>query len=106
MIQAKTLAWSNPAQNTDGTAYDPATSQAGISIVLDGAPALSVPSGGAAFVDLTTIAAFQALKPGNHTVAIDVVTKTGVHSALTAALTFPIDAVPSIPNAPTGLNIK
>ncbi len=103
MNQPKTLSWTNPAQMTDGTAYDAAANQAGISIVLDGAPAISVPTGGASTADLTSIAAFQSLKAGNHTVAIDVVTKTGVHSALTAALTFLVDGVP---DAPTGLTIK
>lgn len=100
---AKNLVWSNPTTTTDGTVYDPATQQAGISVVLDGAAAVSVPSLGASNFDLSTLAAYQALKSGNHTVAIDVVTKAGVHSALTAATTFPVGDTPS---APTGLSIK
>lgn len=106
MIQAKTLSWTNPAQNVDGTTFDPATDQVGISIVLDGAAAFPVASGSASSIDLTSIAAFKALKPGSHTVAIDVVNKAGVHSALTAAATFLIDAAPAVPNAPTGLTIQ
>lgn len=103
MNKVSTIAWSNPAQNTDGTPFDPATQQAGITFVLDGAPAVSVASGAGNSLDVSAVAAFQGLKSGNHTLQIDVVTVAGVHSALSGAATFLIDAVP---NAPTGLTIK
>lgn len=99
---SKVLSWVNPVKNTDDTAYDAASQQAGIDIVIDGAPAVSVPVGAATEFDLTSLAGFGALKSGAHTVAIDVVTKTGVHSDLSGAASFSLEGKPL---APTNLAV-
>lgn len=90
------LSWTNPTTNVDGSPYDAATDSAGIDIVIDGLPAVSVPVGGVTTFDLSTLAEFPALKSGAHTVAIEIVPKIGVASALSAAATFSVGSAPAV----------
>lgn len=94
------LNWVQPTVNTDGTSYDAATEQAGIEIVIDGSSSVAVPTAAANTFDLTGLAVWPTLKAGAHSVAIDVVTKGGTHSALSNVATFSIVGTPL---APTGL---
>lgn len=98
------LSWVNPSTNTDGSAFSAATDLAGIQIEFDAAPVVSVPvSFNANTFDLTTLAAYNSLKSGDHTVAISVVNTAGSPSALSPSDTFSIAVVP---NAPSGLAIR
>lgn len=97
----KTLSWTNPTLNTDGTAYD-LTRTAGYELQIDGTGAISIPlaNGGTSF-DVSTLAAYTALPAGAHTFALDIVTKEGVKSAFST--TFPFSIV-GTPKAPTALS--
>lgn len=97
--QVHTLSWTNPTQNTDGTAFDPADF-AGIEIELDGAPAVSVPESAAVTsFDLSTLAAWSGLKSGSHTVTLAITNKEGNTSDFASPVTFPVLAVPMAPTA-------
>lgn len=104
VFNPKKLSWVNPTQaiQPDGTtgAWDAATDLAGIQIAFDKVPAVSVPVAlGATSFDLPSLTPYKALSLGPHTVAISVVTKTGVASDLSAAVTFQFDVVPFAPTA-------
>lgn len=94
-----TISWANPTTNTDGTPYNAATDNAGYELVLDGAPAVSIPVSYGTSFDLSTLAAFTALKSGSHTAALAVVNKQGVVSDFSAQATFLLAGTPSAPTA-------
>ena len=95
----KTLSWTNPTQNTDGTPYD-LTRTAGYELQIDGSGVVSIPkAGGGTSVDLTTIAAYTALPAGNHTFALDIVTSEGVKSAFSTSFPFSLVGTPKAPTA-------
>jgi hypothetical protein len=96
------MSWVNPTSNTDGSAYDAATENAGYTVILDGQGAVSIPLAYGTTFELTQLAVFADLKSGNHTAALAVVNKKGVSSAPSAAATFFVD---SVPMAPTGLAV-
>ena len=94
------VSWANPVFNTDGSAFDP-TTIGGYELSFDGAAAVSIlpAAGESTSFDMNSLAAYTALKGGNHTVAVDVVTKTGEKSAFSAAAPFHIPLVPLAPTA-------
>ena len=97
--QVHTLSWTNPTQNTDGTPFE-AADFAGIEIELDGAPAVSVPqSSEVSSFDLSTLAAWNTLKSGPHTVTLASTNKEGNTSDFASPVTFPVLAVPMAPTA-------
>lgn len=102
MANPKVLSWTNPTQYTDGSPYDASTANAGYVIALDGLGAVAIPLAFGTSFDLSTLAAYQALKRGSHTVALAVVTKEGMQSDFSSATTFQI-AVPAM--APTSLKM-
>lgn len=107
VLNPRVLSWVNPTQALDQTgktvAWDPATDLAGVEIQLDGAGAVSVPLAAVADAfDLTTLAAYEELPVGTHTVALAVTTKEGVSSDFSVPVTFLTGVVPL---APTGLTL-
>lgn len=101
MANPHVLSWVNPTLNTDGTAYAQ-TSNAGYELSLDGTAAVAVPLAWATSFDMSTLAAFDALKSGTHTVTLANVTTAGIVGVASAPLSFSIAATP---DAPTGLAI-
>lgn len=87
MARAYPLTWVNPTAREDGTAYDQ-TQNAGYEIQLDGAGAVSVPLAWGTSIDLATVAPFQALPSGVHTLGLAVVDTGGLVSSFTT-LSFP-----------------
>lgn len=102
MATPHVLSWDNPTVNIDGTTFDP-TTQAGINIVLDSEAAVSVPLASGTSFDMASLAAYEALKSGAHTVGIELVTVGGTTSALSNVASFSIVATPM---APTSLKIS
>ena len=98
-VNPKTLSWNNPTTNTDGTPYNAATDNGGYTILVDGKQTLSGPLSFGTSFDLRTLAAFEALPAGSHTLQLEVVTKTGVASAPSAAITFLAVAIPNAPDS-------
>ncbi len=92
------ISWVNPTTNTDGTAYDGATQNAGYTLQLDGVGQVSIPLAYGTSFDMNTLAAFKALKSGYHTAALQVVTKQGVASDFSGAVTFSVAATPLAPS--------
>jgi hypothetical protein len=97
-----TLSWSNPTTNTDGSALAQ-TDVAGYQLALDGAAAVSVPIGYATTFDMSTLAAYEALKSGSHTATLALTNVEGNTGAASNAVTFSIAA---IPGAITDLAVK
>lgn len=99
----KTVSWVNPTQGTDqngNTVAWAATDFAGIEIQLDSEAAVSVPmTAEATSFDLTTLAAYQALPSGTHTLGLAVVTQEGAVSAFGQSNTFSTGVVPLAPTA-------
>lgn len=95
------FSWTNPTEYTDGSAYTQADN-AGYQLILDGAPAVGIPLAWGTSFDASTLAAYQALKRGSHTAALQVVDTAGEASAPSNSVTFQIE-VP--PNPPTNLAI-
>lgn len=98
----KTATWVNPTQATDQSgatvAWSAATDLAGIQLSFDGQPAVSFPvSLGATQADLTKIAPYTSLPAGNHTLAIELVTKEGAVSPFSNTVSFSIALVPFAP---------
>lgn len=91
-----TLTWQNPASYTDGSAYAQADN-AGYTIKIDSEPAVSIPLPWGTSFDLSTLAAYQALKRGSHTVALAAVSKEGLASDFSTPVTFPIAVAPMAP---------
>lgn len=96
--------WVNPTQAKDANGavvpWDPTTDFGGIQLVLDGTPAVSVPAQAAITTfDLTSLAAYQALPVGSHTLGLAVTTKEGVSSAFSPPVTFLRAVVPLAPTA-------
>lgn len=94
------LSWTNPSTYTDGTAM-PVTDLAGIEIQFDNIGVVSVPGavGQNAGFDLNTVASYQALTHGPHTLGLAVVSKGGVASAFSSATTFQVEGTPMAPTA-------
>jgi hypothetical protein len=100
MANPHILTWANPTTRVDGTAFDPATEIAGYEISLDNSAAIDIPfSPGVTSFDLSTLAAFEALKSGTHTLGMAVVDKGGLTSAFSTPATFSVIAQPSVPTS-------
>lgn len=102
----KTVSWVNSTQGTDQNGntvpWDATADLAAIAIEIDAETVLSVPvSLGATSFDLTTLASYQALAAGSHTLELALVTKEGAVSAFAAPDTFSIGVVPLAPTAVT-----
>lgn len=97
-----TVGWVNPVNGTNQAgqtvAWDPTQDLAAIEIEFDSAPAVSVPVAlGATKFDITTLAAYQSLPSGQHTIALAVVTKEGAVSGFAPAQAFQAAVVPLAP---------
>lgn len=92
------LKWANPTTYIDGSVYGQADN-AGYQINIDAAPAVSIPLAWGTQFDLTTLAAFTALKKGTHSLTLQAVSKGGIASAPSSAATFSVDIAPSAPTA-------
>ncbi len=104
MSNPHTISWVNPTTFTDGSAYAQ-TDNAGYTLQIDGVGAVSIPLAFGTSFDLSTLAAYQALKKGTHTVALAAVAAAasgGQTSAFSNVSTFQISVPPS---APTSLAI-
>lgn len=97
MASPHTLSWTNPTTNTDGTAYNASTDNAGYTLQLDGVGTVSIPLVFGTTFDMYTLDAFQALKAGLHTASLQVVSKQGVASDFSSAATFSVAGKPSAP---------
>lgn len=99
------LSWSQTAKNVDGSPLD-AAQFAGFTIVVDGAPAVSVPRAweddGDYEMDLVTIAALAGY--GSHTITMSTVAKNGRTSAASTPLTYVVDDTRT-PTSPFGLSV-
>jgi hypothetical protein len=91
-----TLTWANPTTNTDGSPYTQ-SDNAGYEITLDGAGAVGIPLAYGTSFDLDALTAYTSLKSGAHTLALRVVSKQGVASDYSAAVTFQVAATPMAP---------
>jgi hypothetical protein len=96
MASPHTLTWTNPTTNTDGTPYG-AADNAGYEIALDSVGAVGIPLAYGTSFDLGSLAAFTSLKSGLHSLALRVVSKQGVTSEFSAAVTFPVIGTPMAP---------
>jgi hypothetical protein len=97
MANPKTLTWTNPTQYTDGSAY-PQSDNVGYTIKFDGVGAVAIPLAYGTTFDLSSLAAYQALKRGSHTVALAAVSKAGIESAFSTPATFQIEVAPVAPS--------
>lgn len=95
MSNPHVLSWANPTTRTDGTALA-LTDIAGYEIQIDSVAAVNVPkAGGETSFDLSTLAAYEALKTGSHTATLAVVDTGGNVSAFASPATFQFSAAPS-----------
>lgn len=90
------LTWVNPTTREDGTPYAQGDN-AGYEIQIDGQGAVGIPVAWGTSFDLPTLQAYQALKSGTHTLALDAVSKEGLKSNFSAATSFLIAIRPSPP---------
>lgn len=95
---ARTVSWANPTTYTDGSAYGQADN-AGYTLQLDGVGAISVPLAWGTSFDISTLAAFAALKRGSHKVAVAAVSKEGAQSDFSAPASFPVVFPPMAPTS-------
>lgn len=103
MANPHVLTWTNPTARVDGSAYTQAQN-AGYQLAFDGAAAaVSIPLAWGTTFDMATLAAYQALTPGSHSVTLAVVDTNGEASAPSGAVTFSLIAAP---NPPTGLKVS
>jgi hypothetical protein len=102
MANAHTLSWVNPTTNTDGSPFAQSDS-AGYELAFDGTPAVSIPLTYGTSFDMSTLAAYEALSTGTHTVTLAIVNTGGNASAPSNAASFSIVATP---NAPTQLAVN
>lgn len=106
MANPKTLSWTQPALNEDGSVFD-ATQFRAFGIFIDTAPALDIPiawsTSGAYSIPLASIAALQA--PGTHTIKMVTQHKNGLISAPSAPLTF-VMADERVPKSPLALAVS
>ncbi len=103
MANPHTLTWTNPTQNTDGSAM-PASEFAGYQLSFDGNPAVSIPlTSESTTFDMGSLAAYEALKSGTHAVTIAVVSDQGIVGVASNAASF---SVAPIPGAPTGAAVS
>lgn len=101
-INIKGVSWKDPTsakdQNGQTVAWDAATDRAGMSIKLDGTGVVSVPvAAGVSTFDLRTLAAYQALQPGPHTLGLAEVTKEGIVGEYASDVPFLVGFVPGAP---------
>lgn len=92
------LKWQNPTTYVDGSPYGQADN-AGYQINLDASPAVSIPLAWGTQFDLSTLAAYAALKKGSHSLTLQAISKGGVASAPSSAATFSVDLAPAPPTA-------
>lgn len=64
MANPHVLTWTNPTTNTDSSPYDVAAENAGYTVQLDGAGAVSIPLAAGTSFDLATVAEFASLPSG------------------------------------------
>lgn len=95
-MSKSTLTWQNPATYTDGSAYVQADN-AGYTLKIDGDPSVSIPLAWGTSFDLATLAAYQALKRGTHSVSLAAVSKEGLASDFSTPVTFPVAVAPVAP---------
>lgn len=88
-----TVTWKNPTTYIDGSAYGQADN-AGYQLSFDAQPVVSVPLAWGTSFDLTSLAAYKALKKGAHTLTFQAVSKGGVAS-VPATAPFQIEIAPS-----------
>jgi hypothetical protein len=92
------LTWVNPTTYTDGTAYDPATENAGYELSINGAEAsVALPFAFGTEFEMKDLEEYRQLPLGEHTVRLRVITKQGVASDYTGAVTFRKDGQPLAP---------
>lgn len=101
MANPHVLTWTNPTTNTDGSAM-PQSEFAGYQISFDGDAAVSIPLAFGTTFDMGSLAAYEALKSGAHTVSLAVVSNAGIVGAASNAASFSVAGTPS---APTGLTV-
>ncbi len=89
MTSKAKLTWVNPTVNTDGSAYDQATQGAGYELAFDASDEAQVvlPFAFGSSFDMADLAAYTALKSGDHAAKLRVVTKEGEKSDW-ASVTF------------------
>lgn len=95
------LTWVNPTQNTDGSAYDAATENAGYDLAIDGTvPSLSLPFafGNEFQLDAAT-QAYADLVSGTHNLRLRVVNREGLTSDWTPPASFRKVGIPNPPHA-------
>ncbi len=91
------LSWTNPTQNTDGSAYNHQTQGAGYELAFDrGEAVVTLPFAFGTSFDMADLDAYIALKSGDHIVGLRVVSREGARSAYAEA-TFRKVAVPMAP---------
>ncbi len=98
MANPTTLKWQNPTTYVDGSVYGQ-TDNAGYQLNIDAAPAVSIPLAWGTQFDLTTLAAFTALKKGAHSLTLQAISKGGIASAPSSAVTFSVEIAPAAPTA-------
>lgn len=101
MPNLHTAVWTNPGTREDGEVYGQANN-AGYEIGFDGLAAVSIPLAWGTTFDLSTLAAFKALKTGTHTLQLSAVDTTGIVGDPGSA-TFQYS---SPPMAPTGVSVN
>lgn len=100
MANKTKLTWINPTENTDGSAYNAATENAGYELSLDGnEAAIALPLSFGTEYDMKDLDAYKSLGRGNHTVALRVVNRQGVASDFTAPVPFLKELYPNPPTA-------
>ena len=113
MAADRNFSWTNPTQNTDGTAFDPATEQHEARLYCDIDAAAFVPESPGVPQTLTPTAVAPGaatalvanLQVGNHTCYATVVSVYGYESALSGGATFVV--TPTVPpQAPQGLTVS
>ncbi len=105
IVNPKTATVTDPTTATDATgatvAWDPSTDKAGYAVSIDGAAVVDVPvAAGVNTIDLTSLAAYEALPAGAHSLTVADVTKEGVTGKQSAAVTFSVDKTIT-PDAPS-----
>lgn len=95
-MQPHVMTWTNPTTDTDGNPYGQ-NDNAGYTIAVDGTPGVSVPLAFGTSFDIGSLAGVQALKSGQHSVALALVSKQGVTGVFSNPATFPIFATPAAP---------
>jgi hypothetical protein len=109
IVNPTKVTWVDPTTGTDATGatvpWDATTDRAAVEIQFDGVGVVDVPvSTGVDTLDLTTVAAFEALPAGAHSLTMAEVTKEGTVGKASAATTFSVDHTIT-PDAPTSVKL-